>query len=660
MADAFQPKFVDLVRNTTTTQGTGNFTLGAAVSGFASFTAALQPGDSFYYSAIGVDKPQEREVGRGTLQANGSVSRNPISGTLTNFSSGTKTIAVIAAAEWYDAAQQLVATASRIPAVLADRAALAGYSATGTAYLGEAGREGMFVWDGSNLAAHVSADIRQGLYVAGAGDPSGAAGAWVRKYPGGVNARWFGATGDGVTDDSAAFVAAIAALKAHALNTGGSGFYKGSPKLFVPAGHYYLGSTPIDINHTLTIEGEGSGRAGPQAFGCTRLRWDGTVSGIRTQHTSTSGDTTVDGPHDGTGGATLRGLMLDGDYSGTEGEHHGLVVRGITFCDDLYIKNWPGEGVKGWTGTVNGTGYGGNISTSRFFGVKTEGCRGGFDFQGTDSNVLTLINCESYQNRQFGIYDNNGAGSNTYIGHHAASCGVCGSIPTQCTYSGNHYAAKWGGTFTNAPSGTATDTADWLFIEAGGVDSTRPAHTTTPNSFRAGGDYVTTNSGVELLNCYSEGGAFSQFGNLTVIRGGTITDQYYRGGTRIRPDTGGLVVKSSGANSFYLDSWLGVENTIFARYGTGVTTYAYIDFQPANGNTYKSATDHNFLSGASLVGTLNTAGLNLSPGEAYRIAGTQVVGARQAGTPADATDLASALTLVNSLKAKLIAHGLIA
>src|SRR5690242_3653672 len=77
---SFTPKFVDLVRNTTTTQGTGSFVLGPAPTGFTSFTAALQPGDNFYYSAIGIDKPAEREVGRGTLLANGGISRDPIGG----------------------------------------------------------------------------------------------------------------------------------------------------------------------------------------------------------------------------------------------------------------------------------------------------------------------------------------------------------------------------------------------------------------------------------------------------------------------------------------------------------------------------------------------------------------------------------------------------
>jgi hypothetical protein len=101
MADAFQPKFVDLVRNYSTTTGTDDFILGPAVNGFASFTSGCAAGDSFYYSALGVDYPTDTEVGRGTLLAGGVISRDPIDGNKTNFKSGTKTIALVAAAEWY-------------------------------------------------------------------------------------------------------------------------------------------------------------------------------------------------------------------------------------------------------------------------------------------------------------------------------------------------------------------------------------------------------------------------------------------------------------------------------------------------------------------------------------------------------------------------------
>src|SRR5437868_3887060 len=105
MADPFTPKFVDLVRNTATTTGTGNFVLGPAVNGFTGFAQALQPGDRFYYSAIGIDKPAEREVGRGTLLAGGAISREPISGAKTNFTIGSKSVALIAAAEWFASVQ---------------------------------------------------------------------------------------------------------------------------------------------------------------------------------------------------------------------------------------------------------------------------------------------------------------------------------------------------------------------------------------------------------------------------------------------------------------------------------------------------------------------------------------------------------------------------
>jgi hypothetical protein len=52
----FTPKFVDLVRNYTTTTGTADFKLGSVVNGYVGFTSACQVGDQFYYSAIGIDK----------------------------------------------------------------------------------------------------------------------------------------------------------------------------------------------------------------------------------------------------------------------------------------------------------------------------------------------------------------------------------------------------------------------------------------------------------------------------------------------------------------------------------------------------------------------------------------------------------------------------
>lgn len=185
MADPFQPRFVDLVRNFSATTGTGNFVLGAAVAGFTSFSPAVLAGESFYYAAIGVDKPAEREIGRGTMQADGTISRQPISGALTDFTTGNKSIALIAAAEWYSLIQASSGTGSGggTPNA-ASRAAMAAIPAPAdgaACVLSEGGRSGLFVFSSSNRTSDVAADTLQGIYVAPSAAPSGAAGAWVRQ-----------------------------------------------------------------------------------------------------------------------------------------------------------------------------------------------------------------------------------------------------------------------------------------------------------------------------------------------------------------------------------------------------------------------------------------------------------------------------------------------
>ena len=103
----FTPKFVDLVRNITAVQGAGPVVLGAAVGGYNSLADAVGAGDQFYYCIQGVDRPEEHEVGRGTMQADGKVARDPIDGVFTDFTGGAKTIALVAPAEWFAKLEQL-------------------------------------------------------------------------------------------------------------------------------------------------------------------------------------------------------------------------------------------------------------------------------------------------------------------------------------------------------------------------------------------------------------------------------------------------------------------------------------------------------------------------------------------------------------------------
>jgi hypothetical protein len=67
-----------------------------------------------------------------------------------------------------------------------------------SAYLSEAGRQGWFQWDSSNLSARVTVDTQQGATVAPASAPTGASGAWVRSNSVDVTTYMFGAVGNGV------------------------------------------------------------------------------------------------------------------------------------------------------------------------------------------------------------------------------------------------------------------------------------------------------------------------------------------------------------------------------------------------------------------------------------------------------------------------------
>lgn len=418
---SFTPKFVDMVRVTTSTTGTGPLVCGAAVSGFATFAESVSAGDSFYYSVQGVDKPAEREIGRGTYQANGTIVRQPLRGSLTNFTTGTKTIALVAASEWYTAIQEASSAARGTgQQLVATRAALAA-SPTGSGaacYLTESGREGTFVWNPAVPKAVHQADTAGGLYTA----PSASAdGAWERRFSGAVNVRWFGAVGDGVVNDGPAFIAAVALLKVMAVNNNGN-TYKGSSKLLVPAGHYFMGTSTLDITHTLIIEGEGSGLAGGVS---TKLRWATGTVGIRVQRYNTEGDHQISTTTHFAGDATtIRGLCLEGSWtSGPSNGAHAIDLFARAHVSDCQIAFWGGNGINLVATAGAGTGTEGNANCFVLERNRVIFCKNGVYIFGADVNAGTVIACDASSNRQWGFDDSSFLG-NTFIGCHAQSNGA--------------------------------------------------------------------------------------------------------------------------------------------------------------------------------------------------------------------------------------------
>jgi len=85
----------DRVKETTTTSGTGTYTLGGAVTGFETFTANLSDGDTTYYACT---DNTDFEIGLGTFTTSGTtLARTTIlassnSGSAVNWAAGTKTI----------------------------------------------------------------------------------------------------------------------------------------------------------------------------------------------------------------------------------------------------------------------------------------------------------------------------------------------------------------------------------------------------------------------------------------------------------------------------------------------------------------------------------------------------------------------------------------
>lgn len=85
----------DRVQETSTTTGTGTFTLSGAVSGFQSFSA-IGTGNTTYYAIVG---GTEWEVGLGTYTSSGTtLSRDTVlassTGSKVSFSAGTKNVFV--------------------------------------------------------------------------------------------------------------------------------------------------------------------------------------------------------------------------------------------------------------------------------------------------------------------------------------------------------------------------------------------------------------------------------------------------------------------------------------------------------------------------------------------------------------------------------------
>lgn len=112
-------------------------------------------------------------------------------------------------------------------------------------FVRDAKRGGLFCWDGASSASGDSGTIFA--------PDAGGTGRWKRQYNGAVSVLWFGAVGDGSTNDGPAFLLANAAAAAKYVPYTSTGYNLGTTKLTVDSGESWVGENMVKLSSSATV-----------------------------------------------------------------------------------------------------------------------------------------------------------------------------------------------------------------------------------------------------------------------------------------------------------------------------------------------------------------------------------------------------------------------
>lgn len=350
---------------------------------------------------------------------------------------------------------------------------------------------------------------------------------------GAINVHQAGAKGDGTTNDGAAFTAALAGVA----QANQSGSNAAIPQVIVPPGHYYLGTTTLELKRVVHLVGSGAGMAGVKP---ALLRWDPNVTGVIVHRGDTIGatiETTQTGQADGSiieglhlvsGGGTAAGVT-----DGTRG--HGIWLRARAVLRNLVIEKFPGNGVHivaSFSGAadVRGNANGWLVEAARI----TKCHQNGVYVDGADVNAGLGSLLDVGSNGRWGIWDSSFLG-NTYVGCQAETNGFAGaganasgveSAVVHYNIGGvdKRFAAVAGASATSLVSTTpGTNDSVWRpVIDAGpssGAPTWQPGQ--PAGTYFAGGCYRTDSASAYnvFLNCYTEN-EYAQYVLPTIVIGG--------------------------------------------------------------------------------------------------------------------------------------------
>lgn len=210
-----------------------------------------------------------------------------------------------------------------------------------------------------------------------------------------MDVRKFGAVGDGITDDIAAFEAAIEAM-------GPS--LKGCV-LHVPPGVYRL-SRALQLRKTVILEGEGSGDSG---YSSTVLCFDQGADGIVVHREATSGGGLADW-------SAVRDICLTSAGS-VQVDTVGVRMFARAHLSRVHVSRF-GTGV-----SINTDGAGRNANGFSIRSCRVTECRGdGLFVRGSDSNAGLVEQLDVSGVGGYGVFDESLTG-NTYVGCHVSAAG---------------------------------------------------------------------------------------------------------------------------------------------------------------------------------------------------------------------------------------------
>ncbi len=282
-----------------------------------------------------------------------------------------------------------------------------------TANVSDTRRGGIFRFESA-----ASATVNNGTVFAASGG-----GRWLRVDAQPLSVLWFGAAGDGIADDHAAFMAAHDAL----LPEGGT--------INIPKGYYRLSKT-INQHCAITWQGDGNSAAyANRTIGSFTMNAQGSVlltdSGIQAfiiNASNTDGTGTApDGTYPNGAGSALRDLYIrsNGGGSGVD----GIWMRATTAIENVTIRGFSGRGLRIEASISAGNPVKGNANLWTLTNVSliANGSHG-LHVKSNDANAGVAARLDCTGNGGWGVLDESLIG-NTYIGCHQAN-NILGAIKT--------------------------------------------------------------------------------------------------------------------------------------------------------------------------------------------------------------------------------------